>query len=135
MSRYNSSSDTAGAFTFIILAIGGFLTWEFSQLANLPWDVGAKVFGFCLLSLVLAGAARYLFGQSNSAIAIWPLFLLGVYWSFFPAFNYWGGLTEDSVLRYVAEEPWYTLWYVKALISVAIVVGGYWLDSKLNEWF
>lgn len=131
MSSSRPQSDTAGAFAFIVIAFVAWVVWQFKELTNLTWELSIEVLGYIALCTVSYGAARL----AKVTVTIWPLYILGIYCSLFPAFDYWGGVSDELMLGYVIEKPWYTIWYVKMLISVAIVLAGYTLDSKRQELF
>ncbi|MEZ9210119.1 hypothetical protein CWO04_20140 [Vibrio splendidus] len=135
------TTSNSNQLAILIAAIGVFFVWRFSEWLGLPFDISLEVLGKIALATACALFWKFAFGDGYSNLSIWPLYLAAFYSSWFPALDYWG-TTSTAIYSYdyyVSSQvevatAWYALWYVKVVTNIAILVGGYTLDSKLTQY-
>lgn len=135
-----ANDDFVPAIFMIVVILCGIGVWKFSQATGLPWDSSLKVIIGMTITTAFAGTYAYFTRYGYNSFSIWPLFVLGIYISWFPAFDYWGINTDtyydifkDDGFHEVTELAWYARWYTKVLVSLLILWCGYFGLPKLKE--
>ncbi|KAB0583563.1 hypothetical protein [Comamonas kerstersii] len=127
----NDNLIVLGAFT--VVGVGALIVWKFSQFLGLDFQTGLEVLKRLLPITILWAGILYFMPISFKDV--WPLALASIWWSFWPALDYWSGLTvpKDFVKYDIVEPMWYAMWYTKWGVLVAIVGIGYAIRSWLND--
>lgn len=135
-----SDNDLMQITVIAVVAVIAFMVWKFSTFFGLPWEIGGHVILYSIITIIFASGWCY-FRSSYDPLPIWPLVLFFLYCSWFPAIDYWGVETTSRVyfssyngLKDFTDVAWYARWYTKVLISLIILVGGYYLDPKLKNY-
>lgn len=130
----NNNKDNLIVLTaFAVVGVGALIVWKFSQFFGLDFQTGFEVLKRLLpVSILWAGIFYFM---PISLKDVWPLALASIWWSFWPALDYWSGLTapKDFVKYEIVEPMWYAMWYTKWGVLVAIVGIGYAIRSWLND--
>ncbi len=128
MSRGNDNDQAALVMLLglAVVAVIGFVVWKFSNLLGLDMATGGQVLLGLVTLLVCVGVLWW--SDWFEMVDIAPAALAGLWLCFWPALTYWGA--ESSLVPAFAQydDPptaWWSAWYTKWGVLVAILVIGY----------
>ena len=145
MSRRN---DPAGLIA--ILVVGAILMLSIKLGAPFKTTLISIFSGLCILALYgfyfyYSHGSRFGYSswqRSDRFWRVWSVALVIIYWVFIPVIDQAGTVEYQSMFiekkkfLFDTETPWYSLWYIKVVISISIVLGGNLLHRGVaNLWY
>lgn len=104
----------------VVLAV---VIW-FSQALGVDKETAATVLGRLVIVAGLLAGGTWLFTQVYPLRWSVPLYPAGIYWAFWPAFNYWSASQYPSFIT--SQNPaWYAVGWVQLLMLLSILALGY----------
>lgn len=138
----NSRRDVAAPLVLGAIAIGAFLVgmmvWTFSEALGLDFAAGGKLLMSILFAIVLLGLGWWQENQYSGILTIKgvsPAAIAIVWIGLWPALQQWGSV--GPMFRGMTELPveWWAGGWVRWLVLLAILGGGYWLVFRERNYY
>lgn len=138
------------AMVFAVIVVGSILM--FAMNIGAPFKVTligtfSALFVFGLYCVYFYFAHGFSLGfsrweRSDRYWRVWPLALMVIYWAFIPVIDQAGTVEYHSIFMekkkflFETEAPWYSMWYTKVVVSIAIVLIGHFLHHAISKlWY
>jgi hypothetical protein len=121
---------------FWALPIAGIVTfgvWQLLQGGDLGFSIGIGALKWSVA--VACAAAAFCYLTDTRFAGVWPIVLAALWTGWWPALDYWSGrAAAEAMFLYGAAEPaWYSMWYTKWGVLVAIPGLGYGIPWVLRR--